>query len=252
MNIADLHEDDRNLKLLAGDSFFVHNFTIKPITLEEVKDVGYTRYNQFLGVLTFKVEDLVDRAKTELKDGVTAFDIILFSGNAELIDLLLDAICFFLKESKEAIKFHPSLGLVFGDVDVDLDKAKVMNAAIFENLVVAIKYQNYLLSGSAAKEFNPKNDKAKSIIDKIKRANELISKKKSNSDSEAKVDFPDLVSAVSTKSNSYNKHNVWTLTMYQFYDEYKRLEAITSYETNVMAMVQGAKVDLKHWCAKLD
>lgn len=251
MSITDMHESDRSLRLLAGDSYHFENFDIKQKTLKEVKDVGYSKYNQYLGILTFKVEDLIDVSKVESPEEISVFEVLLFSGNEELIDMFLDALCFFLNEHKDSIKFHKELGIVFGKLEDEVSTCKLVNRTNYSQLVDVIKFQNYIAS-QTQKDFNPKDDKAKSIISRLKRANEIVMRKKSAEGEEVKIDFADIVSAVSTKSNTYNKHTVWGLTMYQFYDEYKRLERITSYESSILAMVQGAKIDLKTWYGKLD
>ena len=67
------------------------------------------------------------------------------------------------------------------------------------------------------------------------------------------MDISDIISAVSSKSNTISKLNVWDLTLYQLYDEYKRLHAINQYEVNIQALMNGAEgIELKDWSAKLD
>jgi hypothetical protein len=245
--IADMERLDRNLKLLAGDSFAVDNFEIKPMTVREVKDVGFIKYNHLLGILSFKVEDLLEHVPN---GDLSIFEVILYSGNTELIDIFLDALCFFLRENKEELVFHKDVGLLFGGVEEDLRKSRIMNGSNFNEFLQVIKFQNCL--NGKTDEYKPNGDLAKSIIDKLKKAKEIVNRKKGNAEPENTIDFFDLVSAVSTKSNTYNKHTVWDLTMFQFYDEYKRLERITSFETNILAMVQGAKIELQHWSTKIE
>lgn len=248
MKILEMNETDRSLKLLAGDSFQVDNFLIEPVTLGEVKDIGYSLYNQYLGVMTFRVDDLIDTTDID-ESTLSLFDLILSSGNPELIQLFIDSLCFFLKQDRTKINFHPDLGLIFGDINLSIEDVRVVSADNYNDILNVIKYQNYIFGKNGGD--NPKNAKAKSIMEKLRKANEIVMKKK-GAINDDKIDFSDLVSAVSTKSIHYDKESVWGLTMYQFYDEYKRLERISSYETNVLAMVNGAKIELKHWCGKLD
>lgn len=188
-SITELVETDRALKLLAGDSFDVDLFTIEPITLRMVKDLGYTKYNHYLGVLTFRVEDLMDMENVESQQGLSVFEMILVSGNMNLIDLFLDAICFFLKEDKRELRYHAELGLIFGDINVDLDSLRIVNSENYDRIVEVIKYQNYLGKGNAA-GYNPKDNKAKSIIERLKRANEIVSRKKKAAETvDTTIDF---------------------------------------------------------------
>ena len=49
-----------------------------------------------------------------------------------------------------------------------------------------------------------------------------------------------------------SKKDLLNYTMFQIYDEYKRLIHIDQYDTNIMALMQGAKnVKLKHWSSKI-
>jgi hypothetical protein len=250
IEIKNISNFDLRLRLLAGDSLYSGNIEVKPLTIREVKDVGYLNYNKYLGVLMLKKEELIKEDIPELRD-LTVFDIILISGNEILIDALIDALCFFLKEDRDKITAS-EVGLIFGFED--FDKARVVNSKNFSEIVEIVKYQNCVKNSNEMIEVNTAvDDRAKKIAEKIKKYKEVITKKKSQSNDANDIDFADIVSAVSTKSNTYNKHTIWDCTVYQLYDEYKRLEMISGYETNILAMVNGAKIDnLKHWSAKME
>lgn len=236
---------DLKLRLLSGSSFFVDDISINPKKLNEIVDVGYMEYNQHLNLVSVELESLIDPEKTkdfdEIKAKLTVSDIIFLSKQQEFIDLFLNGLGFFLEDK---VEFMEDGTLLVGEGGSE--GIKIINRDQFVEIIDIIKYQNCVLSVEGKP--NPKDDKAKSILEKIKKAKEKL-KKKYDGDN---IDFTDLVSAVTTKSNTYNKTNVWDLTIYQFYDEYKRLEAITGFETSILAMVNGAEVNLKHWSSKLD
>jgi len=66
-------------------------------------------------------------------------------------------------------------------------------------------------------------------------------KKQQSDDGDGEIDISDIISAVSSKSHSINKLNVWQLTLYQLYDEYARLELIDNYDFSIRAMMAGAE-----------
>lgn len=230
----------------------VGDLQVKPITLREIKDIGYIQYNQYLSVLTLKKEELI----LESKDiDISVFELIIKSDSQMLKDLLVGAISFFLREKKDEVLVHHLYGLIFGGTVKNPKDCFIVDNDNYGELVEVIKLQNGIVTISEFDNFSPENDKANSIIAKFKKGREEVKKAKAKKDKGdgSNIDFADIVSAVSTKSNTYNKTNVWDLTIYQLYDEYKRLEMISGYETSIMAMVQGAKVDnLKHWSASME
>lgn len=241
--MEEINQLDLRLKLLAGESLYAGNIEVKPLLLKEVVSIGFTLYQQYLNILAAKVDDFVDTKVHDIPEGTTIFELIITSKQEELINLLIDGLSIFLGEKD--IHFNEA-GIVYGDILNGVENCKIVNKDNFNQIVNIIKSQNYI--SEAKNENNPANDKAKSILDKIKKANEFINKKKRSDD----IDFCDIVSAVSTKSNSINKFNIWSLTLYQLYDEYKRLDFISNYETNILSIMNGAKdIDLKHWSGKL-
>lgn len=247
------HEIDLRLNLLSGDSLFTENIEIKPYTIGEIKTLTYSKYMKNLGVLTLDKNTLTDGDKS--LDKYTMIDLIVSSNNDYLIDTFTEALCIFLREDPEKVLVSP-IGFIFNGRSLNPKESKIVNNENFNDIVQIVKYQNCMIStGENYSKPNPADEATKTLMERLKKAAELVAKVKENRDKgeEQNIDFGDIISAVSTKSNTYNKHNVWDLTFYQLYDEYKRLEAIAGYEFNVMAMMQGAKIDdLKHWSSKLD
>lgn len=244
MNMNEINQLDLRLKLLAGESLYVDNIEIKPLLLKEIVSIGFTLYQQYLSILLAKVDDFIDTKIHDIPEGTTIFELIITSKQEELINLLINGLSVFLREKD--IYFNEA-GIVYGDISNGVENCKVINNDNFNNIVRIIKHQNYIIDNQ--NESNPANDKAKSILDKLKKAKEFINKKDRSED----IDFSDIVSAVSTKANSINKFNIWNLTLYQLYDEYKRLDYISNYETNILSIMNGAKnIDLKHWSGKLN
>lgn len=237
---------DLKMSLLMGDSLFVDSFEIKQLKLKEILEIGYDRYQQLVSILTVDKEELAKLIEfKEDIDSMNVYDIIFNSQNLGLLREFVDSLKFFLNESE--VVFHDSFGLVFGDVQ----DSKFLNSKNFNYISDAVKYTNCLYNVDKDKLYNPEDEKAMSIIKKLKRGREKTEKiKSSKSEGKEDMDMADIVSAVSVNSNSYNKSNIWDATIYQIYDEFRGIDKFVSYNTNVLAAINGAKVDLKHWASK--
>lgn len=249
MDIKTTSPIDLKLGLLSGDSIYVDNIEIKQLTIREIKEIKYERYQQMISLLCIDKEALIEMVVSKNNtDEMTVFDIIFNSENIGLINEFIVSLKFFLKETE--VCYHEKFGLVFGRVE---DK-KTINQNNFNYIADAIKYTNCLYNVDKDKLYNPEDEKAMSIIKKLQKGREKTEKIKSSKPESKKddIDIADIVSAVSTNSKSFNKHNIWDATIYQIYDEFRGIDKFVSYHTNTMAIMNGAKIDLKHWASKSD
>ncbi|MEK5036300.1 hypothetical protein MKY96_33145 [Paenibacillus sp. FSL R7-0302] len=255
MDVKDFDNDiDLRLNLLCGDPLHADSVEVRPLTLRQIKDVGYSAYSKYLSILTMEKKDILQDVAEF--DEYSLIDIVIMSQSDILLKAFSEGLALFLGETVEDLVITDK-AFIFGakDSSRDIRDCKVINFSNFADIVQILKYQNCLIGATETyKRTNPADEKAKRILEKLKKSKEILSKKKAEESSpDQEIDIADIVSAVSTKSNTYNKSNIWDITTYQLYDEYRRLEAISTYETNILAMIQGAKIDnLKHWSAKID
>lgn len=240
------------LKLLSGQPIEIDKAlgSLKPLTLKEIIEHGYSEYFVKLNIILMEVSDLLDSESEEytkfIEAGVTAFDIMVKMGGEEM-----------------AQEFEKALTLFFGtDVKVDSElhvvtigfghNTKMIHRENFDKVREVIKWQNGI--NKFGEDNSPKaedSEAVKRIKEKIQKGKESLAKVKSEEEND--FDISDIISAVSTKSNSINKLNVFDLTIYQLYDEFRRLETVDQYQIGIQSMLAGAKdVKLKHWSSKLD
>lgn len=242
------------LHCLKGNPLLAKDIVVYPMTLGEVIDIGYSKYSQYLSILSVKTKDFFKDQKDTPENllNMTPFELIFASGDKDVALLLIQALQFFLRE--EAVFFDSHFGLVFGEeLPKSMEDIRCVNKTNYTAVVEVIKFQNGL-SDADEDLFNPSDESTRKLMERMREYEEIVrkAKRQSGEDENLEVDFSDIVSAVSTKSNSFNKFNIWDATMYQVYDEFRRLEAISGYETSVLAMVNGAKIDnLKHWSSSL-
>ena len=81
----------------------------------------------------------------------------------------------------------------------------------------------------------------------MKKYREKVEKIK-NGNEESGQPLYNVISAITVRSNSINKMNILDLTIFQIYDEYKRLITIDQYNQSLQALMAGASgVELQQW-----
>lgn len=285
MQYKEMSEVDLKLTLLSGGEIDIDNLCVKPYTLKEIKDYGYTKYQENLQWVSLSVDDFInsidDKEKKafleEQRDNLRAFDFYTKLGGTELFQALLKALGMIfrtddvrvLNEGVIAIDFV-KLGVLVeneeGNFEVNDDKLetltedeiKIVHRENFDDIIQVAKLQNYLEKPKAKSEedFNPANDSVRKLKEHMEKMREKVEKAKKqqqqDNGDDREVDIADIISAVSSKSNSINKLNIWDFTLYQVYDEYARLELIDNYDFSIKAIMAGAKkIDLKHWSSRL-
>ncbi|MEE5181035.1 hypothetical protein JDW21_19640 [Bacillus subtilis] len=284
-NYREMGEVDLKLQLLSGSDIRVDDaVVISPYTIDEIREYGYSEYMGNLQWLSLTVEDFVSsvldlekRVMLEVeKSKLKAFDFYVKLGGQEMLDGLISALGMVFKtddvklisDGLVAIDFE-KLGIVFEGEDgkyylnedkldeVPATELKFVHRDNFDEIVEIVKTQNYLtkpiekINGS-----NPADEETKKLMEYMENMRNKVNEKKrlqKEMDGESdNIDISDIISSVTAKSNSIDKFNVWSLTLYQLYDEYARLELIDNYDFSIRAMMAGAeKIDLKHWSSRI-
>lgn len=213
---------DTKLKLFKGSTFYVDEIAIKPLTVGEIIESGYSNYLKQLNIFALDVEDIVEDVPEEYKE-VTTFDLFIGLGIPELLDAFVDAIKYFLKPN--------SIDIILNNIVVD---EKAINRNNWDEIKNIILMQNNIKKET----YNPANKKAKEIIEKIKKNKKNAPVIKQNND------FFSIVSGLAWKSNSINAINIFDLNIYSFYDGLNRLNLIDDYEYTLTGIYTG-NVDAK-------
>jgi hypothetical protein len=234
---------DNNLRLLTGKPIEVDDFGhISPLTLGQIIDKGYMDYLQFLNVFCFKKEQFMENPPEEL----LIFDFLMLAEDQYVHDLFSKALGFFLQDTITIFKEKYLIA-----VGSTKETLRFINRKNYEDICYVIQVQNYMRSIDSDYDVFDKNDKAKEIQEKLSKSREEVKRLKNKENDDIESDFYDLLSSLSTKGN-ISKKDLLNYTMFQIYDEYRRLVHIDQYETNIYALMQGAKnVKLKHWATKI-
>lgn len=245
-------KEDLELKLLRGKPLDIGIGIIHPLTLDEIVELGYSRYNHYLTLLTIDKSYLenqgVDIDLSEIKN----FDIIYENclHHKDFLKEYFDMLELFFKEPV-------SIGdgfFYFGDINeiISGESKRVIYRDNFDEIVELIKQLNNISSMDT--DLNPANAKAKEILEKRQKAREVLAKVKNADGDSEPLTLSDLVSILCANGNNINLSNVWDLTIYQFNNQFNRMKMLENFNINIRSLLAGAdpqKVELKHWMSKI-
>lgn len=239
------NEINLKLKLLSGSAIPIDGYELEPLTLRDITNMSHDTYMTAITFLTADIQsfinfDVLSEEEKKNAEKITVFDVAVVRK-----DMLLDSLT-------EYIKIVTKDGMVFDESTYSFNSLKgQINSANFRQLQDTIKLQNMLSSVYGEEKFNPKNDAAARIIEKLKKSRKKLAEAKNNDNKDKEIDLADIISAVSAKSNSINKFNIWDLTIYQLYDEFRRLRTIDEYYLAIEAIRNGAKdIEIHHWAER--
>lgn len=256
-----MKEVDVRLNLLSSKSFFLDNLEIKPFTLNEVLELGYENYISALQSLFIEKHvftDNMDKQKVSIIEEQagavgknTVFDYYIKYADKQFVELLGYSLQFIFRTEDVILKGDTILIDSLQRED-DSEPLKIVSRDNFNYIVEIIKLQNNIPFEKEEDKKKPKDERARKLIEKMEQNKRALEAKKQAQDEGNQFPFNDIVSAITTRSNSINKFNIWELTIYQIYDEFERINAIEGYHTSIESMLHGAKIDdLQHWAGKL-
>lgn len=280
-----LTEIDLRLNLLSGSEMKVENLVIQPYTLKEITSYGYTNYMKNLQWISVGIDDFIssvdEKGKQQILEeqraNLKTFDFYVKFGGDELFITLVNILMMVFKTEDVRILGKGVLAIDFvkkgvikkdeqGNFVVDSDaldnlpedEITIVHRDNFDDIAEVVQLQNYLKKPVDKKdETNPVDDETRKLMEDMERNRKRVEAKKQaqkevEKNNDEPIDISDIISAISSKSNSINKLNIWDFTLYQIYDEYSRLELIDNYDFSIRAIMAGAeKIELKHWSSKL-
>lgn len=201
--------------LISGAPFMCGQICVYPPRLSNIRDIGYSQYQMMLSILLMTKEDILeligaDNASRE-QIGLDALQLITLI--PEFRSALVQTLSFFLRQE---VRYSDEIGYFIEEETVlPLERIWEIRKAIVELC--------RLDDPNEDRNVTFYNEKAKRIWEKIQRHKAEQRKRKQSKDGGA--DLVTLISAVCAYSSTYNLLNVWDLTIYQFYDQFARLDA---------------------------
>ena len=261
LEYKELSDIDLKLHLLSGSPIRVDNLIIEPYTLWEIKNYGYSKFMEDLQWGLITKDDFVNAVKDEnkrkilesMQDNLKTFDFYIKIFADVYFEKLINFLSLVFKTDDLGIVDKYKIVINSKHDKKDL---KIVTRENFDDIVEVVKLQNYLedVNEKGEHQFNPADEETQKLIEQMQKMRKKVEeiKRKQNQEDGKPITIYDVISAITAKNNSINKINVWDLTLYQLYDEYKRLQAIDNYDFSIRAIMAGAEnVELKHWSSKL-
>mgnify|MGYP003604280865 CR=1 FL=1 len=188
-------------------------------SLDEIRNLGYEQYKVYVNTLFVDLDtyleksDIRDKIDEELLAKLTMFDIWFSEDRGRA--LLKEALSFFIFGKLEEDLTH-SVYLIYDALD---NLTGFIDKTNYEDIQNAIEQLNFINS----QEIKPKkfrNEAARKIYETIQKGKKEDAKTKK---ADPSMTLPNLIASVSSSHNSYNLINIWSLTVYQLYDQFFRL-----------------------------
>ena len=245
--------DDEILKFQRGTPIFIDDIcAVYPVTIGEIVDLGYSIFQQYLGILTASkpiMKKSEDKELIKLLEELTDFQYILFISSIDLQtnQILKDAFRFFTHEEIKII-LDPAQ-IVVGPIEekhlLTEDKFYEFQSILRRMYFIETEGEEIIINKDDPPAVRALKMKMRENREKVRRAK---AKKAEREKSDLK--FSDLLGSITINNCGLNMNNIWNITYYAFHDQLKRMGWRDQFNINNQAAMAGAKLkksQLKHW-----
>lgn len=254
------------LVLMSGDPIDFGPLKIHQLTLKEIKQIGYRSFSRFTNLLTIDESQLLlFYEKEKISDGTTIPILYLYEQSIKNPTVFLEIkIGFFtyLKEEvfldteKKCFKFlvPAEKKLPNGEIlkTKDFFFLDQTNFSQFQNIIRLINMDleeedDEIITDDL--EMKEKFEKARRKL-KLAKAKEKAKKAENGQ----QISVLEIISSLCAFGIGYNLFNIWDLTIYQLYDQFKRCQMKEDYNVGIKLISAGAnskEINLEHWIRKI-
>ena len=227
--------------------------SIKSPTLKEIfnPDITYQGYNMFLSLLLMTPSFYYEKVnptkslwyknlQEEQRDYMNMFDII--SGDSRMQDSYTQMLNFFFAENvvwnNEAKVFV--LYEKFDEHEEIIPCGIIYRKQFVELCDVILQRCGIDRSDTSADTSNVKNRRALEILKKIQKGRQSMTK---HTENDSDMELHNLITSVAVKSNSINFTNIWDLTVFQLYEQFKREQYNVFFDIQKMSVAAYGNKD---------
>ena len=244
--------DNEVLKFLKGGPVFIEDIcAVYSVTLGEIVDVGYDKFQQYLSILTAtKPTDVKgEQELTELLNSISDYQYLLLmvSMDAQVNSLVKSAFRFFT-HSEATFSLDPP-GIFLGP----LEEKHILDEKHFYDLQRVLKRMYFLeVEGEEIIIYEDDDPATKRLKMQMRANREKVRRAKAKKAAQEKSDMSmsDLIGSMALNDCGLNIKNIWDITYYAFHDQLKRMGWRDQFNINQKAALAGAKINksqLKHW-----
>lgn len=222
-------------------------------TLRDIRAVGYDKYLKYISIINFDPKENLDQ-ELDISESISKLGtFILLILDEKIREVLQEALSFFICQPIEYSKENACFQIINSETNDMVGEINNNNFAEVQEVISEIV-------GGAPKKTDSKNlkfqsKKAQEIYEKAQaRRKEFEEAKKSSAPSSNEYSLANIISAVSAKHPSINLTNVWDLTILQLYDQFYRLNIISSETIGSLrwAAWGSESVDFTAWFKELN
>ena len=247
--------DDDVLKFQKGAPVFFYDVcAVYPATLGEIVDLGYSKFQMYLGAITAEKPIILnpkkeDKELVELLKQLTDFQYLLMM---TAVDSNANSTL------KESIKFFTHENAVFS-----IDPAQIIIGPIEEKHLLTeenfydfqrLIRRMYFIEQEGEEIIIHADDPpaTRRLKEQMRLNRERVRKAKEKQAQREKSDlkFSDLIGSLAVNHCNLNMANIWDITYYAFHDQLKRTGWRDEFNINNRAALAGAKLkksQLKYW-----
>ena len=256
------------LDLLQGHPVNFNNLIIYQPNLNEINAIGYSNYARLTNLLTLSEGDLIFFFnKEKIKDGQTSPILYLYEQSLINPTFFLELrMAFFTYLKEETFLDSKNKGFKFLIKNTKIlpngKKVKTQeffflnqsNFYEFQKIICTINMMEEEEDDEIITDNLEMKKKFEEARKKLKLAKAKAKAEKAAKERDKGISFSDIVSSLCAYGIGYTLFNIWDLTIYQLYDQFKRCQMKEDYETGTQMLLAGVdskKVDLQYWMKKI-
>jgi hypothetical protein len=232
-----------SLQLMSGTPLVFDGLDIC-ILQPSLKDIAFLGESFFYTGLSYF---LISKERLSLDADISDFDLFMYviNQNQEIQQRISDIFILTIQDI-DKISFYDNFIIIkTAGHECIIDEPKF--------LIIKETYKQIFCldssTSSVSSDYNPANEAARKIAEKLNKRKYLLSNKEEKKDASI---FTNLISILAIGSNSLNISECLNLTVFQIYNLIKRFNLHTQYHMQIQALMQGAKdVDLVDWTKQI-
>lgn len=189
--------------------------------------------------LILEIKKKYENLSIDDKKDISCIDV--FQLDKTIIRQIETALSFFLVGDVE-FSFSDNGFVVLNNTDSNVSTSFI-SAQLYSDIVDVILQMNAISNNKQSTQV--KNKAASKILEKLNK------KKNKKSQSNPKLELPNIISSIAAYHSSINILNIWDLTVYQVYDLFARLQQNTIFDVIKMSTAawgnKDNKVDFTQW-----
>jgi hypothetical protein len=228
--------DDLDLRLQVNRPIYIDKVGEMTFpTIDDIADIGQSYYNQIIGSLLFKKENLEQNEEFEKLSEFELFYLYCYQVK-DFRELVFNGLKLIFKDEP---KMDDSvLGIYFGDIE----DSRIIDGNNFEMIQKIVAKANWIkINEKKEEEFKPFDERAQAIIDMVMKGR----KERSNIKPKESINLHSIIAGLTWKPNGISSKDIMTMTVYQIYMGYFVCQNIDSHYFTLTGIYTG-NIDAKN------